>query len=158
RPLTVALLQLRAFDLAQHREAWADLLQHVDEAAALAPHADLIVLPEASYPAYFLHSRATYDGAGVLPDSEVLGVLAERAQRHGAWIAAGLVLHARPDDPTSPLQNAAVLFGPDGRVAGRTAKSFLWHFDSTWFERGASYPVFEVAGGRAGMLVCADAR
>src|SRR5688572_11722 len=159
RPLTVALLQLRAFDLAQHREAWDDLLRHIDEAAALDPHPDLIVLPEASYPAYFLHSRATYDAAGVLPDSEVVGVLAERAHRHGSAIAAGLVLHG-DDGPltTGMLENASVLLAPDGTVQGRTAKSFLWHFDREWFAPGARYPVFDIAGAQAGLLVCADAR
>ena len=91
RPFTVALLQLRAFNLAQHREAWDDLLRHIDEAAALDPHPDLIVLPEASYPAYFLHSRAAYDAAGVLPDTEVVATLVERARRHGSAIAIGLV-------------------------------------------------------------------
>jgi predicted amidohydrolase len=159
RLLTVALLQLRAFDLAQHREAWDDLLQHIDEAGALDPHPDLIVLPEASYPAYFLHSRATYDAVGVLPDSEVLGALAERARRHGTAIAAGLVLQgAEGISAAGMLENASVLFAPDGTVQGRTAKSFLWHFDREWFAPGGRYPVFDVAGGHAGLLVCADAR
>lgn len=159
RPLTVALLQLRAFDLAQHRQAWDDLLLRVDEAGALEPHADLIVLPEASYPAYFLHSRATYDAVDVLPDAEVLGVLGERARRYGSAIAAGLVLHGEERGGVpGMLENASVLFSPDGSVAGRTAKSFLWHFDREWFARGAQHPVFDVAGARAGLLVCADVR
>src|SRR5688572_28121853 len=159
RPLIVALLQLRAFDLAQHRAAWDDLLHHIDEAGALDPHPDLIVLPEASYPAYFLHSRATYDAAGVLPDSEVLGALAERAHRHGSAIVAGLVLHGEEGlAATGMLENASVLFAPEGTVQGRTAKSFLWHFDREWFAPGGRYPVFDVAGGHAGLLVCADAR
>jgi predicted amidohydrolase len=154
RPFTVALLQLRAFNLSQHREAWDDLLRHIDEAGALDPHPDLIVLPEASYPAYFLHSRAAYDAAGVLPDTEVLDALAERARRHGSAIAAGLVLHGGD----GRLENAAVLFSSDGVVTGRIAKSFLWHFDSEWFTPGVRHPVFDVAGARAGLLVCADAR
>lgn len=159
RSLTVALLQLRAYDLAQHREAWADLLARIDEAAALDPHPDLIVLPEASYPAYFLHSRAAFDAAGVLPDDEVIAVLGERARRHGTSIAAGLVLHSAADGSAAGwLDNASVLFGPDGNVTGRTAKAFLWHFDSTWFAPGTEHEVFDVAGGRAGLLVCADAR
>lgn len=159
RPLTVALLQLRAFDLAQHREAWADLLARIDEAAALDPHPDLIVLPEASYPAYFLHSRADYDAAGVLSDAEVNATLGERARRHHTTIAAGLVqVGAAGTNAAGWLENASVLFGPDGSIVGRTAKSFLWHFDSTWFAPGERHDVFDVAGARAGLLVCADAR
>lgn len=159
RPFTVALLQLRAFDLAQHREAWSDLLRHIDEAAALDPHPDLIVLPEASYPAYFLHSRASYDAAGVLPDTEVTATLAERALRHGSAIAIGLVQRGLPDSAADGmLENAAVVFAADGTLAGRTTKSFLWHFDSVWFTPGMRYPVFNIGAARAGAIVCADAR
>lgn len=159
RTLTVALLQLRAFDLAQHREAWDDLLRHIDEAAALDPHPDLIVLPEASYPAYFLHSRAAYDAAGVLPDDEVLAVLGERARRHRTSIAAGLVLRGQAGTTAEGrLENVGVLIGPDGQVANRTPKAFLWHFDTEWFAPGVTHEVFEVAGTKAGILVCADAR
>ena len=159
RRLTVALLQLRAFDLAQHREAWDDLLRRIDEAAALDPRPDLVVLPEASYPAYFLHSREAYDAAGVLPDEQVLATLGERARRYGLSIAAGLVLHGRPGTPADGrLENVGVLIGPDGAVRNRTPKAFLWHFDSEWFAPGLTHEVFEVAGTTAGILVCADAR
>ena len=152
--LNVALLQLRAWDLHQHASAWRDVLARIDEAAALEPRPQLIVTPECSYPAYFLHSREAYEAAGVLPDSEVEGTLGERARRHGCYIAAGLVRRAAG----GRLENAAVLFGPDGAVLGRHAKTFLWHFDRTWFEPGSAFPVFDVGDARAGMLVCADAR
>ena len=151
-PLKVALLQLRAFEFADHEAAWDEMLGRIDEAAATEP--DLMVLPEASYPAYFLHSRETYDRAGVRPDAEVEGALAERARRHGCYIAAGVV---RQDEGGS-LENAALLLGPDGVTVGRYAKSFLWHFDHGWFTAGSSFPVYELAGARAGMLICADGR
>ncbi len=164
RPLKVALLQLRAFDLAQHEAAWEEMLRRIDEAAAGEP--DLVVLPEASYPAYFLHSRETYEQAGVLADAEVEAALGERARRHGCYIAAGLVVcgsaasgaQAAAPRGDSPLQNACLLFAPDGSVAGRYAKSFLWHFDRRWFAAGSDYLVFDVAGAPTGLLVCADGR
>ena len=93
RSLRLALLQLRAFDLADHEAAWEELLHRLDEAAEGEP--DLVVLPEASYPAYYLHSREAYDAAGVLPDAEVERAIAERAARHGFAIAAGLVIGER---------------------------------------------------------------
>ena len=73
RPLRLALLQLPAFELADHEAAWAELLRRIDEAAAgsSAGAPDLIVLPEASYPAYYLHSREAYEAAEVLADDEV---------------------------------------------------------------------------------------
>src|SRR5262249_42152466 len=144
RPLTVALLQLRAFDLAQHREAWADLLARIREAAGLDPPPHPILLPEARYPADFPPSPATDHAAGVLPDDEVLGTLAERARRHGTSIAAGLVLHSDASSSAAGrLDNASVLYGPDGSIVGRTPKAFLWHFDSTWFAPGVQHEVFE---------------
>lgn len=156
-PLKVALLQLRAFDLADHEAAWDEMFRRIDEAAETEP--DLMVLPEASYPAYFLHSRDAYEHAGVRPDAEVETSLAERARRHNCYIAAGVVLHGSEEvESETALVNVCLLFGPDGTEVGRYAKSFLWHFDRKWFRPGASFPVFDVAGARAGMLVCADGR
>ena len=93
--LDVALLQLRAFGLADHEAAWAELLRRVDEAATATGDApDLIVAPEASYPAYYLHSRAAYEAARVLSDGEVEATLAARAARYGTTIVVGLVQRA----------------------------------------------------------------
>ena len=156
--LDVALLQLRAFGLADHEAAWAELLRRVDEAATATGDApDLIVAPEASYPAYYLHSRAAYEAARVLSDGEVEATLAARAARYGTTIVVGLVQRALG----GKLRNHAVCFGPSGEVVGRTAKRFLWHFDSEWFdaewpEPGDDAPVVDVGGTRAGIFVCAD--
>lgn len=157
RPLRIALLQLPAFDLANHEAAWAELLTRIDEAGAHGP--DLIITPEASYPAYFLYSRETYEAAGVYDDASIEAAIAERAQRFGATIAAGLV-QRRAD---RGLSNASVLFAPDGQVLGRYGKSFLWHFDQRWFTPGDEYPVYDLpsqqAGAyRMGTYICADAR
>lgn len=152
RPLRVALLQLEAYDLDGHELAWAQLLERIDDAAADEP--DLIVLPEASYPAYFLGSLEEYEAAGVRPDAEVLATLGQRARRYGCHIAAGLVL--RGED--GGLENACVLFDPEGAVVGRYAKSFLWHFDRRWFSAGDTFPVFRIGEATAGILICADGR
>ena len=161
RLLDVALLQLRAFGLADHEAAWAELLRRIDEAATSAdgPPPGLIVAPEASYPAYYLHSRAAYEAAGVLADGEVEATLAARAARHGTTIVVGLVQRTLG----GKLRNQAVCFGPSGEVLTRTAKRFLWHFDTEWFEAGWFEPgedaaVVEIGGGRAGVFVCADGR
>ena len=156
RLLDVALLQLRAFGLADHEAAWAELLRRIDEAATPAegPPPGLIVAPEASYPAYYLHSRAAYEAARLLADGEVEATLGERASRHGTTIVVGLVQRT----PTGKLRNQAVCFGPSGEVLTRTAKRFLWHFDTEWFEPGEDAEVVEVGGGRAGVFVCADGR
>lgn len=156
RVLDVALLQLRAFGLAGHEAAWAELLRRIDEAASPAdgPPPRLIVAPEASYPAYYLYSRAAYEAAGVLPDGEVEAALGERAARHGATLVVGLVQRT----PGGALRNHAVSFGPSGEVLARTPKRFLWHFDHEWFGAGEAASLVDVEGVRAGVFVCADAR
>ena len=158
RPLRVALIQLEARDLADHDRAWGELLRAIDEAAERDP--ELIVLPEASYPGYFLESRDAYEDAQVHPDEQVLSTLGRRAAEHGVHLAAGLVLRAGPG---GALENVCVLFDPDGHEVGRYSKSFLWHFDRRWFQPGTRYPVFELTFPRAGattagVLICSDSR
>ena len=157
RSLRVALAQLEARDLSDHKRAWDELLRAIDDAAAHEPH--LVVLPEASYPGYFLQSLQAYEAAGVHSDRQILDTLGERAARHGIHLAAGLVLHA----PGGGLQNVCVIFDPAGREVGRYAKSFLWHFDRTWFEAGDHFPVFDLqipdlGPVRTGVLICSDSR
>ena len=170
RTLRLALLQLPAFELADHEAAWQELLRRIDEAAAgsSAGAPDLIVLPEASYPAYYLHSREAYEAANVYADEEVEDVLGEHAARHGCAIAVGLVQRGGDDAASDGLlRNVAVLFGRDGRVAARQPKRFLWHFDRRWFAPGeAGAPIaLEASGagtaeavGQAGLFICSDGR
>lgn len=115
--LTVALLQIRAYDLADHEQAWAELLRRIDDAAAETPR--LIVAPEGAYPAGVLVSREAYTAAPLRGDAEVLATLGDRARRHGCYIAAGLVLR----DAFGLPQNTAVLIAPGGAVIARAAES-----------------------------------
>jgi predicted amidohydrolase len=148
----VSLLQLRAFDLKEAAEGLRHTLEMVDRAAAERP--DLIVLPEVTYPAYFLRSREEYRRVRPLHADALLHTFGGRAAQHGAYLAVGV---AFPSDE-GEVTNSALLFAPDGSLAGRYDKSFLWHFDRRWFRAGAHYPVFETALGRLGLLICADGR
>ncbi|MGE3855612.1 MAG: nitrilase-related carbon-nitrogen hydrolase [Dehalococcoidia bacterium] len=114
---TVALLQIRAYDLADHEQAWAELLRRIDDAAVESPR--LIVAPEAAYPAGVLVSREAYTAAPLRGDAEVLATLGDRARRHGCYIAAGLVLR----DAFGLPQNTAVLIAPGGAVIARAVES-----------------------------------
>ena len=149
---TVACCQVRAFDLEDAEENLAGLLRALDEAGAAG--ADLAVLPECAWPAYHLRDAAPYARPGVRPFDEVAALFAEKARRHGYWLAAGMAVpHA-----DGALTNSAVVFTPDGEVAGRYDKSFLWHFDNDWFRRGDAFPVFDAGFARFGALICADGR
>ncbi len=157
RMLSVALVQLEARELADHERAWSDLVGAIDDAASQGP--DLIVLPEASYPAYFLHSRERYQSSGIYPDQQLLDSLSERSRTHGVHIAVGLVLH----NASGGLENTCVIFDPTGRQIARYAKHFLWHFDRNWFEPGDELPLVDLeiddsTTARAGILICSDSR
>ncbi|MEI7924967.1 MAG: carbon-nitrogen hydrolase family protein [Chloroflexota bacterium] len=125
--LTVALLQLRAFDLAEHEQAWTELLRRIDDAAAETPR--LIVAPEAAYPAGILGSREAYAALPLRGDAEVLATLGDRARRHACYIAAGLVLR----DSFGQPQNAAVLIAPGGAVIARATEAHA----APWFATGS---------------------
>ena len=150
RTARVALLQLRAFSLEDAEASLAHTLARIDEAARERP--DIIVTPEMTYPAYLLGS-GDLSTLAVSP-GEAAERIAARARGHGVYIAAGIAL----DDGLGGWVNGAALFGRDGALAGQTAKSFLWHFDTKWFTPGDEYPVIETDVARIGMLVCADAR
>ena len=152
KPFRVAACQVRAFDLEDAEANLANLLHALDEAGAAG--ADLALLPEVSYPAYYLRDAAPYARPGVRPFAEVRDLLAAKAKQHGYWLAAGIAV---PHDDGS-LTNSGLVFNPAGEMAGRYDKSFLWHFDSTWFQPGREYPVFDMGFAKCGILICADGR
>ena len=152
QPFRVALCQLQAHDLADAELAYSEIAAALEEAGSAG--AQLVCLPECSYPAYYLGDADPYARPGVRPYAEVLDLLAGAAKRHRYWIAAGLAVpHA---DGT--LTNSGVVIGPGGEQRGQYDKSFLWHFDSNWFERGQTFPVFEAEFAKFGILICADGR
>ncbi|MDE3096054.1 MAG: carbon-nitrogen hydrolase family protein [Chloroflexota bacterium] len=166
RTARVSLLQLRAFAVEDAEASLRHTLARIDEAARQRP--DVVVLPEMTYPAYFL-GRGDLTGAGVRPPAEVAAVFAAKAREHRVQIAVGMALEAggdgreagharrqaaddrqqRTDDREQTIDgraqrphysNGALLFGRDGSITGRYEKSFLWHFDRRWFAAGNAYP------------------
>lgn len=151
KPFRIALCQVRAYDLEAAEENLAGILAALDQAGEAG--AQLVGLPECAYPAYYVRDADPYARPGVRPFDEVCALFAEKAKQYGYWLAAGM---AAPTD--SGLTNSAIVFGPDGERHGQYDKSFLWHFDTYWFERGDAWPVWETEFCRFGVLICADAR
>jgi predicted amidohydrolase len=145
--MRIACVQLRARDVEEADRALEEAMTAAHEAAG---EADLVLLPEATYPGYVLHDEASIDAASYDRAREAFG---DVAREHGAWVAVGL---ARPAE--GGLANSAVLLDPEGDVATVVDKSFLWHFDSRWFRAGIPGGVVALPWGSAGMFVCADAR
>ena len=149
---TVACCQVRAYDLEDAETNLQGLLSALDEAGRAG--ANLVLLPECAYPAYYVRDADPYARPGVRPYADVAALFAAKAKQHGYWLAAGMAV---PHGP-GRLTNSGVVFGPDGVQRGRYDKSFLWHFDNNWFERGRDFPVFDAGFCRFGVLICADGR
>lgn len=148
----VALCQVQAYDLEDAETNLQGILRALDEAGAAG--AQLVGLPECAYPAYYVRDADPYAREGVRPFEEVCALFAEKARRYGYWLAVGMASPATG----GRLTNSAIVFGPDGERRGQYDKSFLWHFDTYWFERGREWPVWDAGFCRFGVLICADAR
>ncbi len=148
----VGLCQVPAHPLERAEQNWAAIMEALDEAGRQG--AQLVGLPECSYPAYYVRDARPYDRPGVRPFAEVTAALAGKCRQWGYWLAAGLAV---PHEDGS-LTNSGLVFDPAGEVRGRYDKSFLWHFDARWFRRGREFPTWDTGFVRFGILVCADAR
>src|SRR5579872_234210 len=147
--LRLACAQLRARPLAEARAALQDILSAIREAKR--KRADLVVLPECSYPGYVLlgdpYRRA------IPSASEALRRVSAAAAQHGLHVALGIARHAN-----TGLQNQSVLIDDGGREVGSYAKSYLWSFDNRWFVPGRTRQVSDTRFGSLGMMICADGR
>ena len=152
KPFTIACCQIESHGIDDAEANLAGMLRALDQAAAAG--AQLVLLPECSYPAYYLGGSDPYARPGVRPFAEVSAMLGAKAKEHGFWLAAGLAV---PHDDGS-VTNSGVVFGLDGEQRGRYDKSFLWHFDNNWFTPGREFPVWDTGFCRFGVLICADGR
>lgn len=148
--LNVALVQHNAYDIEHSPEGLERTLALVDNAAREG--VDMIVLPECSYPGYYLGLSGDPFKA-VERWEDALRRFQDKARSHRVYVALGI---AEKDGPR--LYNSAFLLDRAGSIAGRARKTFLWHFDSKWFTPGDEYRVFDTEFGPVGMLVCADGR
>jgi predicted amidohydrolase len=115
--------------------------------------ADLLVLPEIAYPAYWLESAARYRRDDIERTPRVLDRFSSLAARHKLWLVLGFV-----EEQGERLYNSAAVFDRGGRLVGVTRKNFLWACDHQWFTPGEALSVFDTEFGKMGVLICADAR
>jgi predicted amidohydrolase len=146
RSIRVAAVQLRAHDRADFPRMTDAIVAAAEEATA---GAELVVLPEATFPGYVLGHAAVDDA----PITEAIERLAALARRTRTVIVAGTAVR-----DGQALRNAAIVFDRDGTMAGRADKLFLWHFDRKWFESGERLAPIETSIGTLGVLICADGR
>ena len=118
-------------------------------AVEAAGGADLVVLPEGTFPAYVL-------GAAPL-ETEAITRALDRL-RDFARSTRTVVVVGAADARDGVTRNAAFVIDADGSLAGRADKLFLWHFDRRWFAHGDRIEPIETAIGSLGVLICADGR
>lgn len=154
KKLKIACLQIEAKEYKDRDQTEKNILKMIDVASK--GHPQLMVLPEAAYPAYFLSPLIVKNvNEFYLSTLKLIEKIKRRAKKYHCYIALGFVEN---DLKEKKLYNAALLVNPEGKEISRTRKSFLWHFDSDWFSEGDNYPVVETDIGKIGMFICADGR
>jgi predicted amidohydrolase len=146
RTIRAAALQLQAHDRDDFLTSLDSIVNWVSEAASAA---DLVVLPEATFPAYVLGEKPLEKAA----IARALDRLCSVAAATHAVIVVGAA-----DVRDGVARNAAFVIDADGSVAGHADKLFLWHFDRRWFAPGARLEPVSTAVGMLGVLICADGR
>lgn len=143
--------QMNAVTIDEASKVWPVVDNLADQAAAR--HADLLVLPETTYPAYWLDSAERYLRDDIERTPAVLDRFARVAAAHKFWLVVGFV-----EERDGRLYNAAAVFDRAGRLAGIARKNFLWDCDNRWFAPGDVLSVFDTEFGPMGVLICADGR
>lgn len=149
--MKVACVQQKAQGVECFREILPNLTKLIEEAAENG--AELIVLPECAYPAYFLGLDEDACEQALEQSGAFLDGVARLAKKHGVHIATGVAL--RED---GVLRNSAYLYDDAGTLIGKAAKSNMWHFDGRWFTPGEEFCAVDTRFGRVGLMVCADGR
>ncbi|MEX0974893.1 MAG: carbon-nitrogen hydrolase family protein [Bacillota bacterium] len=148
--VNVALIQHRAYDVDNSSLGLDAVVALLEEAGSRG--IDLAVLPECSYPGYYLGLRN--DPAKAAEGWErALKAFRDIARKHRFHLVAGIA-----EKDGAKLYNSAYLIDRDGGIVGRARKNFLWHFDEKWFSPGDEYRVHDTDIGKIGMIVCADGR
>lgn len=147
RTLVAAAIQLAAHSRASFESAWPGIPPRIEAAAAAG--AQLVVLPEATLPAYVLGHRPYVEEETQAAIEQCRSL----ARRLGIVLVAGA---ARAQGER--VYNSALVIDSDGSIAGAADKHFLWHFDHQWFAQGSAIRPVATSIGSLGALVCADGR
>lgn len=118
-------------------------------ASAAKQKADLVVLGETVH--YVDVGKQPHEVAEPIPgpSSDYFGA---RAAEHKVHLVVSLYERAG-----RVVYNAAVLFGPDGKLIGKYRKVCLPHAEvQRGVMPGREYPVFQTALGKIGLMVCYD--
>lgn len=136
----------------------ADLTAFADDVRARAG-ANLVVYPELhlfgsdpDLPTDVRNARLRASAVGL--DDPLLTQLGEIAAQTGVWLHPGSICER---GPRGELFNTALLFAPDGKLAGTYRKIFPWRPHEP-YDMGTTFSVVDLPGlGRVGLSICYDA-
>ena len=149
--MIVAAGQMEATTLSDSEKVWPMVDRLADHASDAG--ADLLLLPETTYPAYWLESIERYMQPDIERMDKVLDRYAKIAAAQSIWLVVGFI-----EENKGKLHNSAAVFDRSGNLVGIARKSFLWDCDNRWVTPGESLSVFDTEFGTMGLLICADAR
>ena len=126
-------------------------LSLIDEAAA--NRAELVVLPEMSnWSGGQVQTRAEALEHGTTVPGPFLDALAERAERHGCYIAVGVIERLGEESFIT-----SVILAPDRRIVLKYQKQIPFSGQRVWASPGrCGNPVVQLPFGRVGVYICAD--
>jgi predicted amidohydrolase len=134
---------------------FAKLSKFAREAAARG--AQVVVAPEGFLEGYVGNrhrspglSRDRYLSVGEEIDGPLMKRVSDLARELKIYLAVGYAQRRGGD-----MFNSAVVFSPDGRVAGHYSKSHTAD-DEPYNTKGTEFPVFPTSFGRWGTLICFD--
>ena len=129
-----------------------EILSLMDDAARTG--ADLVVFPEASFPAYYVGPGTERAKALVAGAPEFLDAVSRKARALGVYAAVGALF----PEHDGTISNSAFLYDSSGALLLHVRKSNMWHFDSRYVRRGREYSVVRTPLGSIAMMICADGR
>jgi predicted amidohydrolase len=121
-------------------------------AIADAAGADLVVLPELFLSGYDPPNAAQ---CSVTAEGEELRALSEAAAAAQVSVVCGFAERIEGTSPEA-IANSAVAIDGDGTIAGIYRKTHLFGSENDHFVPGNRLQVVEIAGRRAGLMICFD--
>ena len=118
------------------------------------PKTELIVFPELATTGYEASKEEFQRMAETIPDGKSMKAIGALCQKHGVHIIYGLAER----DPYTPdvLYNSALLIDNKGKVLGAYQKVHPFDTEKQWCRPGCSYPLFDTAIGKLGIMICWD--
>ncbi len=150
--LRIALVQINV-EAGNTEANFAKVEAKLEQAAALDPKPDLIVLPEMWNTGYALteiRELADADGA------RAKGLVSELSRRHGVNVIAGSIAQLRGDGVTNTLH----VFDRTGAAIAEYSKIHLFRLmdEHLHLEAGEAAGAFELEGVPAAAMICYDIR